>query len=199
MLIDEEVEALNLDIWISQCWQFVEIRERNGDYEYYHRERNVNNIEYAKLQDFLAKIGEFYAQLYLAKRFNFPSNVLPDLKIIPRHLKSFSADLQYKTTSNFPNVHVKTCFDSTFNFCKDYSWIIQFSNKSGYGGKDDLFLKSRTRDDLMVLVHVGDTYRGTIKAILSVSETLSLLREPLREDKKGIKKAIYFSDIRDLK
>ncbi|MBT6045206.1 MAG: hypothetical protein HOG49_00145 [Candidatus Scalindua sp.] len=162
--------------------------------KYYADERQAK-VEKIAEDNFYGKKSEVFIADYLHQVQDFP-RVLPDIEIRIGASKGWDEDLPYnREDKNYPNVHVKSCRESILGFGKGYSWTFQWKNWQSGGGRDAIF--DGPDDDLVAFV-VMDSAEGnscTIKAILPWGEVKNLLREPILERLKKIKKCLYFDDL----
>jgi hypothetical protein len=137
--------------------------------------------------------GEFFVARFLEMKYSFP-HLLPDLRVLPVGQKGWDADLPYKTIDRYlPNFYVKTCrYDPRFS----PSWVYQWQNANGKFGRDALL--STLSYDLYAFVIVRDEWdhKAYISVILPWAKLKPYLREPRLENKVGIKKCIYYADLR---
>jgi len=170
-------------------------------HEYYGAKRNVRP-EVAYRNNLVGKKGEFIARDIFYTHFGYPF-LEPDLTIYDEDLKSFSEDLPYgKRYANLPNVHIKTCDSTRFNYpdSRGKSWTFQFRNNDNAGGKDTLFRNSKLTD-LVAFVYMEHWYssEGTVEAIIPL-EILSnpnneLFENPVSGTYKNIKKCVYLDTL----
>lgn len=152
------------------------------------------------------KMGEFGVYLYL-KSLGLSKVTKPDLVVYGAKQKSYAPDLvAYKKDKKASIVDRETIYSHRqFNIhCKTqsedsakrygYSWILQYGGR-GAGNRDDLF-SIPTKDDYMAL-----SYReGNTIHILGFYNFIDLckkrlIKDPVLDYLKGIKKSIYFRDI----
>lgn len=174
------------------------IQEKRQSIKYYSNFRNTtenkagDDITYGKYGEILA--------YYWLKQNGFPK-VKPDFTVFTGKDKSWDADLPFKNKDPlYPNCHVKTCTDYTKQLVGAmggyYSWTFQFSNNDGIGGKDNLF-SGQMDDDIVVLVYLDrkNKFEGDIIASSPWTNLKPLLKDPIKKDKRGCKKCIYFSSL----
>lgn len=178
--------------------EFVDaMSAKRQSHEFYAEERNTT-VDKAAEDDFLGKKGEVFALLYLRDELGFPS-IKVDLEIRHGAKKGWTVDLPFSQADDaYPDVHVKTCHQKLVDYVGDYSWTFQYANKNAAGGRDDIF--GGPDDVLVAFVFVERPYarQGTIKAIFPWKDVKHLLREPKKEDKQGLKKCIYYADLKAL-
>lgn len=144
------------------------------------------------ISDILVGIkGEFFVSRFLETKYSFP-HLLPDLRVLKKEDKSWDSDLPYKTLGTYPNVYVKTC---RYNKWRGPSWVFQLKDKYGNFGRDALL--STTSYDLNAFVIVQDEWhhKAYISVILPWAKLKPYLRDPILENKVGIKKCIYYADL----
>lgn len=164
---------------------------KNQSVDYYQKKRNAKK---AAEDIFLGKKAEFFALYILHKKYNFPL-IKIDLEIRDSWQKGWSKDLPFsEKDNNFPNVHVKACSQTTYDFCDDYSWTFQYCDNDGKFGQDEIF---KINNDLVVLVYLPNLLSKTaiIKAIISWELARKHLRDPKKVSLRGLKKCLYYKDL----
>lgn len=166
--------------------------------EHYTQERAVDAGK-AKRDVSLGKYGEIFTnQLLMAS--GFPRTPV-DCRIYGARDKSFAADLPFRSRGHrdFPDVHVKTCNAQTVRFVREPSWTFQWRNQHREGGKDSLFSRSNPKD-VVAFVYIQDSASrlATIVATapFHILASDGMLRLPRREDKRGLKRCVYYSDLK---
>ena len=172
-----------------------ELNDKKQSIYYYEIYRNVSPSKAAN-DMFLGKKSEFFTTLGLWKDYGFPW-LNPDLRIYSPEDKGWNADLPYhETYPEFPNVHVKGCDYQTCNFCHDFSWTFQYSNNTGFGGRDTIFNKVGGSDLVsFVFIDWAQEKDATIKLILPWHSIKKYLKDPIKQRLKGQKKCIYYQDL----
>lgn len=167
--------------------------------EYYRANRNAD-IGRVSSDQCVGKKGEFLSEICLRRRFGFPEIGI-DVEVRDGGSKGWTCDLDYGSIgSELPRVHVKSCSRWTLDFCNDYSWTWQWSNRSSVYGRDDIFSLSDCSTDIVSLVYIEDNEStdGIIKAMLPWALIRTLLKDPMKESLVGLKKNLYFKDIPSL-
>jgi len=172
--------------------------EKNQSGSYYTEKRNANSD---RLFDNIAigKKAEFFAAYYLYKVFEYP--MIPiDIDIRDGMSKQWICDLPYSEyDKDLRNTHVKVCDKKTIEYVGDYSWTFQWSNnQKNTGGKDELF-KKENQNDLIILLYMENfqTNQAVIKFFGSFNQIVDLLKDPLSKKLFGLKKCLYFDDIKE--
>jgi len=180
-LTEEQNIIINKDIAA-----FVKkLDERDQSASYYRKRRNaqVNKV----LEDiFLGKKAEYLVAIGMHKEYGFPL-IEPDMEIYNGWSKGWEKDLPY--------VHVKSCSLKTYNYCNDYSWTFQYSNKNGLFGRDNIFNSSEFDLVAFVFMEKPQDNSGVIKAILPWRFIKRHLKDPKKESLIGVKKCVYYNDL----
>jgi len=149
--------------------------------------RNQFNAKTKQRQIFIGKLGEVVAWRALRSSE-------PDFEIYPPRKKNWKPDLQ----GNGFEFHVKS---QEAEDAKKYglSWTFQLSDAKGKGGKDLEIFKDH--DGKSMIVFVGINYAegyGKILAVIAGRKLfdLKLFRDPKLPHLIGIKKVIYFDDLK---
>jgi hypothetical protein len=158
---------------------------------YYKNKRNAENINIIKEDIFLGKKAEYIVAIGLHKKYGIPF-VEPDIKIREGKYKGWEEDLRIENV----NIHVKSCNSHTYKYCKDYSWTFQYNNNNGKDGRDKIFNKKEDSLCCFVFLENKDSDTGIIKAMLPWSFVVNKLKDPKKKSLVGIKKCIYYRDIR---
>lgn len=164
--------------------------------DYYHRQREVNRYK-AKMDQMIGKKAEFAVAKYLHDYAHFPL-LNPDLEIRQGSYKGWYCDLPYnKINSKLPNIHVKSCTQSTLRFVGDYSWTFQISNKYGKGGYDHIFNIVDDPNEQVALVYLEkfESDEVDIKGIGRWIELRTKLVEPVKPTLKGLKLCLNYRDV----
>lgn len=166
--------------------------------DYYEKKRGVKDPKKAYWDIYNGKKGEYFTAIILNKKFSFPY-LEPDCKILPRGEKNWNPDLPYQQLNEiYPNVAVKACSNSTYRFCKDYSWTFQYCNSDGIAGKDEIF--EETSDNhyvALVYIPVPEESLGTLMVFAPWVKVAPFLRDPISPKYKGIKRCLYFEDLKN--
>lgn len=174
---------------------FVQGMSGQGQSAAYYNEKRGTTVSKASLDIYLGKKAECLTAIALSEHFGFPS-VPVDFGIRYGKNKGWEPDLAYnKIDASLPNVHVKSCSRKTFEYCDDFSWTFQWSDKDGHGGKDKLFKENN--QDLVVLVFLEShlSNKATIKAVLPLDVVKEHLKEPVKESLRAIKRCVYYKDL----
>lgn len=174
--------------YVEQCKKFsVDVFSTNK--AHYARRRQTNE-EKIRHQTVVGKMAEYGAWMCLKAIFNDQMEE-PDTKIYPASKKTFNADLNYKDL----RFHVKACeVGSKY----PQSWIFQWGGNGGEvikGHRDKLF-RTESPNDLIVFcaVSVKDSC-VQVFGVAPAKDCLVLLKDPVLDWLKGIKKAIYKEDL----
>jgi hypothetical protein len=164
-------------------------------FEHYVAERAADKNAVA-LQVFNGKLAEFFALKFAVQKLNFPKCEI-DLEIREGSKKGWVVDFPFNSMDkNLPNGHCKNCTPFAKNMAGEYSWSFQFKNNSNGYGRDPLF-DCPDSMDLVFGTYVIDSYNAIVlvTAPWKVMVDNNILRPPIKEDKKEIKKCIYYSDL----
>lgn len=164
--------------------------------DYYGKNRNAGDPEKTYWDTFNGKKGEYFASIILNKKFGFPY-LEPDCSILPGRQKNWDPDLPYNNNHpTLPNVAVKTCSNSTYHYCNDYSWTFQYSNNNGIGGQDTL-LDSTDDNYYIALMHVPKPKEniGILMVFAPWTKVSPYLKDPLSQRLVGLKQCLYFEDL----
>jgi hypothetical protein len=152
----------------------------------------------AKLQHDITngKYGEFIAAEFFPN-FGVPY-LAPDLVVKKSDEKNWDADLPYSKVGNFLDCHVKT-IDQESKEKYNFSWTFQKKNTYGTGGEDRLLSHPECKD--LVAFVLVPTLWGESEAQVVASApwnlVFPLLRDPLLPKYIGIKKCLYYKDLRE--
>jgi len=168
-------------------------KKQSAEYYVENRNASLNNVG---RNIALGKKGEYFAFKFLVRKYGYP--VIPmDTEIREGSNKGWRVDLNFKDfNSSLPNIHVKTCDKFTVSYSNDFSWLLQWSNARGKGGKDKIFF-DKCKDDIIMFVYT-DHYRsdtGIIKHAIPVRSLDRYLKEPKKKDFQGRKKGVYYKDL----
>jgi hypothetical protein len=169
-------------VW-DKCAEFSGMADTS-----HYATRGQTNPSKRKHDTFVGKLAECHAW-YTLKEICPISK--PDFKIYPKGDKSWLPDLRI-ATDPFIQCHVKGQDTAS---AKRYgmSWVCQFKNPDGRGGKDkELF--ENPGNSLIICVSVDTLKRMcNIRAIVPAAKLLSdnLYGEMFLEQHRGFKKAIY--------
>jgi hypothetical protein len=217
----QKIDADTLNVLQTQvCWHDLEIDTKQYHSEiikvvekfstamaskgqsgsYYSDNRNAST----PLNDI--RIGKFaeYAVCMKLRLKGFPK-IMPDIEIRTGFRKGWDCDLPFKEFDiGFPNCHVKTCSQKTSDFAQratgdKYTWTFQFSNVSGNGGRDNLFNEPNS-NELILFMFVPDvvSQKATLVASAPWSKLRRILKDPIVNKLKGLKKCIYSNDLIEL-
>lgn len=170
---------------------------RDQSASYYETHRNASTPLYDIR---IGKYGEFAAALYF-RSLGFPK-ILPDIEVRSGFTKGWDCDLPFgKDNLNYPNSHVKTCDEDTCNFVRrargdQYTWTFQFGNRSGRGGRDELFSRPDSNEPILFM-YVAGYGSQDVRLIATAPWKIvhSLLGEPISPKLHGLKKCVYYADL----
>lgn len=172
-------------IEIAKCIDFA-IRSHHTSKDEYAR-RNQTNAKTIIDQIATGKRAELAVYKFLTEH-RIPCSY-PDFHIYEAESKSFDPDLKAFNTK----IAVKA-MSHTQAERFGTSWIFQRSNKSG-GGKDiEVFGKAEG----FVVLALDWKKRITLLGAPAVKIVLPKMRDPKKASLRGIKKALYYKDIKDL-
>jgi len=137
----------------------------------------------------VGKKGEFFAAKY-AHQIGYPQSY-PDMSIRVGGSKGWDCDLLYAPIK--PDIHVKVCTDTTVKYVGDLSWTFQYSDRTGWG-KDSMFNNLEDEAVLVYLPNFESSHCWLLK--MSVSEVVSKLRDPKKSSLIGMKKCLYYRDLK---
>lgn len=164
---------------------------------YYREKRNAT----APLGDItIGKFGEFVACFGL-RAIGFPK-IMPDTSVRQGSGKGWDCDLPFgKSDNTFFNSHVKTCDQGTSNYVQrvrgdQYTWTFQWANRTGSGGRDKLF-DNPNSSEVIWFMFVPDLGSKKPRLIASApwNKLQGILKDPLSEKLKGLKKCVYSEDL----
>jgi hypothetical protein len=194
-----EIPREKNDLFVALSTHFAdELNHQRQSAGFYRDEREATKA----LQDIiLGKYGEFATAYFLRKNLDFPPTVI-DCEIREGPRKGWQVDLPYKSMNpDYPDVHVKTCDDVTCAFLRNngtdrFSWTFQYANKSGKGGRDKLF-DNPNSPDLIALVYTPriTAAQFTMVATAPWKRLHKLLKLPIKDALKPLKRCIYYADI----
>lgn len=173
---------VDLDSTIQDiCRKFAnDVVSSNKD-EYARRKQfNINKI----IDDiYIGKLAEFATYKILKTKRD--TVTVPDIGIYSKNRKSFSADL----TMDSYSIHVKA---RKTEFAKKYnlSWSFQ-----AY----DSLIKSPTEYDLISFCVVISSSEVDVKRIVQANKLINLYKDPELVKLHGIKKVLYWDDIKIVK
>lgn len=186
---------------MSKTIQFSKgMQDKQQSLEYYKRQRNATS----PIHDVqTGKYGEYVAAYYLRRQWGFPA-VCPDIEIKNSNEKNWDCDLPFNIKdAAYPNCHVKTCDQKSSDFvsrnCNSkYSWTFQYANKTGIGGRDQLFNNPNSKE-LILFMFVPDlNNKSRVIASAPWNEVCKLLKDPIATKFIGLKKCIYSEDLMQL-
>lgn len=145
----------------------------------------------AKLDQIAGKKGEYFVSTILKRDFGIITES-PETEIRTSKNKGWVPDL---FIDEIP-VHVKTCYESTRNYCGD-SWTWNWKNKYNSYGRDPLFDLPDDALDLIALVYIpiAESRTGTVRGILPWAIVKDYLSLPRKKELKELKRCLYYSDI----
>ena len=193
---------INLPVYFSSkdnsffnnaVYSFVEkLSAKQQSVDYYVAKRKAFNEQRVKDNIFLGKKAELFVLEGLKKKFNMPYGKI-DFAIRQGKEKGWQCDLIYP---NY-NIHVKCCDQRTFDYCQDYSWTFQLSEQYG---TDELFKNTNNKNEYVVFVFIKkqEDNQAIIKAIMSISEIMPLLKDPKKKELITVKRCLYYKDIEKL-
>lgn len=158
-------------------------------YNQYSEKRNQLDCKKHKHDNLIGKAAEIVVYNSL-KPFKDISE--PDFNIYGRKEKSWRADMQLRDGLD---IHVKAQ-DTEQGIRFGISWIFQWGDNSGYGGKDSIY--DALAKGWICFVSLNERERsGEILAIINIEvlkETGLAYEDPQKPSLIGIKKAIYYND-----
>jgi hypothetical protein len=186
-----------------ECEDFVDRLKQDNEYKLYMMEkRKVRDWDHFCRQALYSKEAEFGVRKFLLERpevfGSLPESVRPDTTVKTKRTRDWEADLNYrKIDPKLPSVHVKSCLTEDLRD-ESPSWIFNYSNSDGIGGRDKIFDQG---DDLDWCVFVEVTKASGDMLIHGVADwrTLSkqgLLAYPRKESLRYMKRAVYSKDLR---
>lgn len=181
---------------IAAVNQFTDkMAEKDQSADYYGERRNASR----PLADIkFGKFGELTGALFLRTK-GWPK-VLPDFSVRTGVKKGWDCDLPFnKINKVFPGCHVKTCNEKTRQFAGEYTWTFQWENTSGVGGRDPLFMRPDS-NELVLLMYVPslDENKAVVVATAPWNKIHGILRDPISDKLKGLKKCLYYEDLINL-
>ena len=174
------------DETIRRIEEFALVLFNKGHCEYQHNQRGGASPLKIMEDHKIGKIGEFVTWKFLQEELNLFYDP-PDLTIYDKKNKSWDLDLQ--------DIHVKT---AATPYKDQWSWIVQWQNQNGIGGKDKEILNKQSDSwtSLVVLDKSKNYKSGKVASLIRTS--LLPLREPFKASLQDTKKAVYLSDVCDL-
>jgi hypothetical protein len=173
---------------------------KNQSAEYYRDKRNARS----PLGDItIGKFGEFVA-CFALRSIGFPK-IMPDISIRKGSRKGWDCDLPFgELDTSFFNSHVKTCDQNTSDYVSrvrgdQYTWTFQWANRTGFGGRDKLFDRQNS-SEVIWFMFVPNLDSKTPRLIASApwNKLQGILKDPLSEKLKGLKKCVYSDDLLSL-
>lgn len=196
----------NHDVFLKKIENFTqEMQSRDQSSSYYSENRKAS---FPKKDIEIGKYGEFAASLALrcGKITNekFPI-LMPDFQVRTGGGKGWDCDLPFsQVDTQFPNCHVKTCDQNTSDFVSrtrdnKYTWTFQYNNVSGIGGRDKLF-STPNSDELILFMFVPNLHSKQAIFVASApwNKIQGILKDPIAEKFKGLKKCVYSNDLMSL-
>lgn len=159
----------------------------NKEYETSKKQRakrNQNNKQRIIQQNITGKIGEFAVMFHFLDQGRDINS--PDMEIYT-YKKSFDADL----TLDGVGLHVKSQSKDSYDRLGKKTWTFQYGG-SGSGHKDPLTYKKSTENVVFVYI---DAMNTEIYGPYSWDIIKPLLKDPVIDRLKGIKKCIYAEDL----
>lgn len=168
--------------------------EMHESHEYWARERGTS-VEKARDDDKCGKISEIFVDSFLFQHYGFPGNGV-DFEVRKNINKGWQPDLQYGDFI-FP---IKSC---PRMYGDDHSWVFQFNNKCGSGGRDPVISTKNKEICFFVINEEFKNITPDSKVVIFASSPMNLishiLKPPIFDKYKGLKKCIYSKDILKLK
>jgi hypothetical protein len=159
--------------------------------------RNQKNEVSNRQQHLIGKLGEFV--LYNKLSFYIDGLSKPDTEIYSINKKNYNSDILCGKLEFCCKTQ-----DAVSRQAYEPSWIVQYSNRVGRGGKDKRIFEAtdgESKNIYVVFVSVDlHSMSGNIEAIVELGALRSnnLFKDPRLESKINIKKAIYLKDIETL-
>ena len=168
----------------DKCYNFA--KQVGGDYS----TRNQFNTNKAQIDHTCAKISECFVYLYLTDELKLKGIKPPDFGIYPPNEKSWDADLYIKDKP----LHVKSISNWSKESLGCETYTFQNSDPKRGFGRDSVL---DNPNDLLACVFVDFIARTCeLRVFQRVGNILPLLKDPLKQELKGIKKCLYYDDIK---
>lgn len=148
----------------------------------YYKKRNQNDIDKIKQDIYNGKLAEFGVYYFYKDRINI---TYPDINIYQSSNKSFDSDF---IINEKINLHVKSQHK---NLSKRFgmSWSFQ---------KEDSLTKNPEENDWVIFTLIADYNKVEIIKKMKGKELVDKYKEPQLDKLKGIKKVIYYDDIKNI-
>jgi hypothetical protein len=173
------------DNWKNKCLAFAAACMESN--KHWYAKRNQTNLDKIVEDIYVGKMGEVATYLYF-KSLDLPCSK-PDFEIYEARNKSYDADLK----QGEKYVHVKS---QSLASSRRYgvSWILQCRK----GDADKLFKNCTDMDYISLCVEVDGGV--DLLGIMPIQELFKrdLFKEPKLQYFKGIKKALYWEDIKEI-
>ena len=190
----------------KKCLDFAKILSEDN---YYSSKRNASSKGDVLRNHKNSKLAEVAVAYLINKEYNL--SITPDFEIYNSKGKNWLADLPYRSMETaFPyDIHVKSTDNVAISRVNEKSWVFQWNNNDGVGGRDKLFnLLEEDKipvdcTDLIALCYVDEKeYHVEIHLewLLPWREVVNnnILKDPVYEKFIGVKKCIYESDLNQI-
>lgn len=146
----------------------------------YYKKRNQEDIEKIKSDIYNGKLAEYAVYYFYKDKIKI---TLPDIDVYQGYKKSFDSD--FIINDNI-HLHVKS---QHINLSKRFglSWSFQ---------KEDMLTKLPNEKDWVIFTLIEDLNKVKIVKKIKGVDLISKYKDPLLERLKGIKKVIYYDDIK---
>lgn len=175
----------------QDCNQFATQSVATHIHHYAQRNQTDNNL--IKQQILIGKLGEFAVEKFLLN--NQIKIDSPDLTIYDHKSKTFNSDLKYQNIK----IHVKS---QEIEQAKKFglSWIFQYGNNQKGHLDTEIFQQSFKKQYVAFVLIDLKVKLAKIIAFVSLNtlHQYNLFKDPKKDTLRGIKKAIYYQDIKDL-
>lgn len=152
-----------------------------------YKKRNQENISKIKNDIYIGKLAE-YAVYYLYNERKGCIVKKPDIEVYEANKKSFNADLNYIKEGKKYEIHVKAQYiEQSKRFGK--SWSFQ---------KEDSLTTRPKTNEFIVFCSVLDNKTVEVIQPIRATKLKEFYSDPKLDKLKGIKKVIYFNDIKHL-
>lgn len=163
----------------------------NSDIEEYEK-RKQTNIPVIRKQIYEGKLSEFGVYNWKKSIGENVSEV--DVKIYPKNEKSFAQDLM----SDGSKIHVKSESADKGIENGTASFIFQYGNSTGSGGRDWHAFDQKSKDPVVFCVVDGDGVEIVARTYIHVLHQHNLFCQPRKTELYGIKRAVYLCDLFDM-
>lgn len=190
---DTAVVEVPADV-VESATDFAHVMAQSGQSgPYYSKYRNAPASK-VPLNEKEAKIAEWAVAKFLKERYDFPETHV-DWEIRTGEAKGWRTDLKYPEP--YPDVHVKS---TSLMAGGQPSWLFQYSNNTGHGGTDPLFLRIKgfAADvffDTFYIVGkwtVDDVYQDLIVLVFVPPDQLHVVGKPI---KVYIKSIVWWKEV----